>query len=286
MLSLALVLLTFVPSETPADAKATLDFVRSLRVEGGFRVSESVKEPTLRATTAAVRCFKYFGGEIPENIASGAAAFLRTCHDPASGGFADTPGGKADAIATAVGLMLAGELGLKQEPFVDPAAAYLSERAKAYEEIRLAAGGLASVGRTTPKAADWLAELAKSRRADGTYGEETSRVRATGGTAALILRLGGELPERDAVMQLLRNGQGPDGGYPRATGERSDLETTYRVVRALHMLQAKPADEAGLRRFVRSCRQADGGYGVVPLQKSSVAGSYFAGIILHWLEQK
>jgi hypothetical protein len=51
------------------------------------------------------------------------------------------------------------------------------------------------------------------------------------------------------------------------------------------MLREKPADVAALRSFIGKCRNDDGGYGVVPGQPSSVSGTYYAGIVLHWLEE-
>jgi hypothetical protein len=56
-------------------------------------------------------------------------------------------------------------------------------------------------------------------------------------------------------------------------------------MRTFMMLKEKP-DEAKLRAFIAKCRNADGGYGVAPGQSSTVSGTYFAGIVLHWLDQK
>jgi hypothetical protein len=50
------------------------------------------------------------------------------------------------------------------------------------------------------------------------------------------------------------------------------------------MLHQKPENATACRAFVARCRNADGGYGVAPGQPSSVSGTYFASIILHWLE--
>jgi hypothetical protein len=87
------------------------------------------------------------------------------------------------------------------------------------------------------------------------------------------------------VIRTMKAGQRPDGGFGQADAKSSDLETSYRVMRAFHMLKATP-DAAKLRDFVGKCRNADGGYGVSPGQKSNVGATYFASIILHWLEQK
>jgi hypothetical protein len=50
------------------------------------------------------------------------------------------------------------------------------------------------------------------------------------------------------------------------------------------MLKAKP-ETAGVLAFIDKCRNSDGGYGVAPGQPSSVSGTYFAGIIRHWLAE-
>jgi hypothetical protein len=54
-------------------------------------------------------------------------------------------------------------------------------------------------------------------------------------------------------------------------------------MRAFHMLKEKP-DVVTLTRFIASCRNADGSYSVAPGQNGNVSATYFAGIILHWLE--
>jgi hypothetical protein len=49
------------------------------------------------------------------------------------------------------------------------------------------------------------------------------------------------------------------------------------------MLQERPAAQQ-MHSFVATCRNSDGGYGVAPGEPSSVAATYFASIILHWLK--
>ena len=39
-----------------------------------------------------------------------------------------------------------------------------------------------------------------------------------------------------------------------------------------------------VREFIGKCRNADGGYGVTPGTASGASGTYYAGIILHWLD--
>ena len=45
----------------------------------------------------------------------------------------------------------------------------------------------------------------------------------------------------------------------------------------------KPSSPDKVREFIAKCRNADGGYGVTAGQASSASGTYYAGIILHWL---
>jgi hypothetical protein len=103
---------------------------------------------------------------------------------------------------------------------------------------------------------------------------------------ACVLRLGGKVKEPKAVVKALDEAQRKDGGFGRADADDSDLETSYRVMRTYHMLKSKPARAADLRAFVAKCRHAGGGYGVAPGLPATVGGTYFAGIILHWLDEK
>ena len=75
-------------------------------------------------------------------------------------------------------------------------------------------------------------------------------------------------------------------GFGKAGLEGSDQETCYRISRAFHMLKTKPEKSDRLRDFIARCRNEDGGYGVAPGLPSNVGGCYYAGIILHWLDEK
>src|SRR5262249_54250667 len=134
----------------------TIHYLKKLESPGGgffaqVPGSEGAKEgtPTLRATSSAVRALKYFGGDVPHK--DGTAKFVASCFDPKTGGFADTPGGKADVFSTAVGLMAAVELGLAPEKYHAPAAKYLSDNAKTFEEIRIAVAGFESIKTPPPR---------------------------------------------------------------------------------------------------------------------------------------
>ena len=52
------------------------------------------------------------------------------------------------------------------------------------------------------------------------------------------------------------------------------------------LLKEKPADVNALKTFIAKCRNKNGGYGVAPGQEATVSGTYFASIILYWLDEK
>ena len=143
----------------------------------------------------------------------------------------------------------------------------------------IAARELRWVGGIKRSPPGWIENL------DGTFGPCGGTADATGGHVATILRLGGKIDHPERVIAVMKNGQKADGGFGYS-GQTSNLESSYRIMRSLHMLKAKPAAPERVRAFIARCRNTDGGYGVVPDQLSSAAGTYFAAIILHWLEEK
>lgn len=286
-LSLLLVLSFCFPTwgQTPEQKKATITYLRSLQTDaGGFRPTDKESEPSLRATSGALRALKYFGGEPRDR--DRCRDFVASCYDKTTGGFADQPGGKPDVPLTAVGLMAVVELKMPTEKYAESAIKYLVDNAKQFEEIRMAAAGLEAINKRPPRADAWLKQLAQMRNKDGTYGKETGQARDTGGAVAAVLRLGGDVDQRDNVLAALQAGQRADGGFGKADAKGSDLESTYRIMRCFHMLKAHPADVDALRRFLARCRNTDGGYGIAPDQPSAVGSTYFAAIILHWLDER
>jgi hypothetical protein len=168
-----------------------------------------------------------------------------------------------------------------------PKAIQFLTTAKEFEEIRLAAAGMEAANRFVPKTvAEWMRKMAEIRNDDGSYGKQMGDVRMTGSVVALILRVKGELKEdeKKASLKVILNGQQTDGGFAKADAKGSDLETSYRVMRAFMMLKEKPKDAAKLKEFIAKCRNKDGGYGVAPGQPSNISGTYFAGIIYDWLK--
>jgi prenyltransferase beta subunit len=278
-------------AQTAEEKQATIRFLQDLQTpSGGFLAgpeNPKIKRPTvpsLRATNAALRALKYFGSQ-PRDLKA-AARFVESCFDKSTGGFGDRPGAQPDAMTTAIGIMAVVEAKLPAEPYADAVVNYLEEHAKMFEEIRLAAAGLEAIGKQSPKADDWLKQIAAMQNPDGSFGQGRGAARDTGSAVAAILRLGGKIDHPERVIAVMKEGQRADGAFGKEDVETSDLETSYRVTRSLHMLKTQPADPDRLRAFIGKCRNADGGYGVAPGQLSSAGGTYFAAIILHWLVEK
>ena len=292
---LAFVLTLFLPlplvAQTADEKKATIQFVASLQQpDGGFiaapldKRADATPRSSLRATTAAVRAIKHSGGDVPNM--NKAAGFIQSCYDPKTGGFADQPKGTPDVTTTAVGLMAVAELFPDR---FDPARSirFLANNARSFEERRLAVAGMEAVRKFDPVIKDWFADIRKMANPDGTYGKGDAQARETGGVVATFLRAGEKLPDdhRKNVVAALRAGQRADGGFGKPGDKASDGETTYRVMRAFHLLKENPADVAKVKAFIAKCRNADGGYGVAPGQPSTVSGTYYATTVSHWLAE-
>lgn len=290
-LLLLLIVLVAGPSVRADDdvgVKQTIAYVQKLQTANGGFLAMAPKPntkvpPTLRATSAGVRTLKYLGGEVPNQEA--AVKFIMSCQDEATGGFSDFPKSKPDVFTTAVGLMAVKELKIPADKYGPAAVKFLTENATSFEEIRIAVAGLEAIAAKSPKADAWIAEIRKLQNDDATFGKGAGQARASGGSAVALLRLGAKLDGQVKIVATLKEGQRLNGGYGKEEDEiGSDLETTYRVMRCFHMLKDRPKSVEGIRSFVAKCRNEDGGYGVAPGQESSIAGTYYAAIILHWLK--
>jgi hypothetical protein len=211
--------------------------------------------------------------------------FVESCFD-ASGGFANIPGGKPDVATTAIGIMAVVELGMPVAKYADPVVKYLNEQAKTFEEIRIAVAGLERLERTAPRAREWQELVRKMANADGTFGKGEGAARATGSAVVTMLRLGGKVENKVKVLKVLNDGQRLSGGFGKEGADTADLESSYRVMRAYHMLKAQPGSPDTLSTFVSKCRNGDGGYGIAPGEPSSIGATYFAFIIYHWLKKE
>jgi poly(3-hydroxybutyrate) depolymerase len=265
-----------VPSEEPG---ATARYLAALQNPDGGFAARSGERSSLPATSTAVRTLKNVGGSIPDVLAC--LAYLRSCFDKASGGFAPAPGGTPDVRTTAVALMAVADMKIASDQMVNGAIAYFSKNVQSFEDIRIAVAGLEAVEKSSPDFARWAAQVEKDRNSDGTWGDGPGRFRDTGGAAVALLRMGVTLDKKDAVLEALRAGQRPDGAWSKSDAG-SDLEATYRIMRCFYMLKEAP-DLDRLRGFIARCRHSDGGYAVQPGADADLTGTYYATTILRWV---
>jgi hypothetical protein len=265
--------------------QTTVAFLHGLQVaDGGFRpTNKPPMKGSLRATLASLRGLKYFHDTVRDKALC--ARFVKSCFDRNSGGFADHPGGQADVSFTAAGAMALVELGLPLAPYQEPVCRYLANHAQSFEEIRLAAAAFEATGWSSPCFPSWLEKIAAMRDKDGAYGQGKNQARMTGSAVVSVLRLGGKIEQRENVVRVLLAGQRRDGGFGKEMAAESDLESSYRVVRAFVMLKERP-DHQRCLDFVARCHNHDGGYGLAPGEPSSAPATYYATMLRHWLEEK
>ncbi len=260
-------------------------FLRTMQQPNGGFISDQLKpgetpKPTLRTTRTAIRVFRLLGLPLPNR--DQVLAFHAACFDPKTGGFAAEPGGRPDPISTSVALMILKEMKLPTDKYETRALAFMNERTKGFEDIRMVAPGLEELSVTVPNAKKWEAEVHSAINPDGSFGHGLTTARETALHGVAILRLGGQI-DKEATMRALRAGQLPDGGFGNGT-EHSDLESCYRVVRLFDDLGEEPDRLNDVRGFIARCKHDDGGYGRTPDEPSSLHGTYYATIVSSWLE--
>jgi hypothetical protein len=294
-LTLALVLL--LPSlaaaqPTAEQKKETVKWITNLQAPGGgFYLAphedkgDTKPVPSLRATNGAVRALKYLGAEVPHKDKH--AEFVLSCFDPKTGGFAER-GGKPDVAITSIGVMAAMELGVPKEKFAK-AMDYLKEHAKTFEEVRIGAAAVEAWGvKDCPFKLDGWKEIAFKAVGPKLPPFDGGGARVLGSLTAFAYRLDirSETDTKPKEMaEWLNAGQLPDGGWCKEGAKESDIETTYRVMRALLLLKEKPKDVKKLRAFIAAHRNRDGGYATKPGEKSNMSGAYYGTIISKWLDE-
>jgi len=267
-------------AQSPSEMERTASYLAALQnPDGGFG-GKPGQASSLGSTSSGVRTLGYVGGSIPD--VAKCIAYVKSCFDPTSGGFASTPGGKTDVSTTAVGLMAVAALKLDVTNFAEGAMGFFSANAKAFEEVRMAAAGMEAAQATSPDFPRWIAQVREGENPDGTFGEGAALPRLTGSKVAALLRLGDTLDpaKKAAIVGALRAGQKPDGGWSEKDGP-SDLNTSYRIMRAFFLMKEKP-DLTRLRSYLASHRQADGGYGPKPGAASDLGGTYSCSIMGYW----
>jgi prenyltransferase beta subunit len=279
-------LVVFIPSiafaQTPEEKAASLKYLTGLQQASGSFKSDAKGGPSLRATSASVRAIKYLGGELanPAQV----KAYVLSCYDPPTGGFAEA-GEKPTVLVTCIGIMAAVELGIPESKF-PMAIDFLETEAKSFEDVRIGAAAIESL-KAKPKWLDkWNVVANKQLNNDGTAGKGDNRARDTASVAAMKLRLGFPVVNKDKIFQMIRTNQGDDGGWKKDGAKTSDQETTYRVMRAMMLAKERPKNTFKLGEFLKSCRNADGGCGVAPGEPSSASGTYYYAIVSKWLEAK
>ncbi len=272
---------------SPAEKKKTLDFLYSLQnQDGGFVISKNAKGGSnLRATTAACRAIHYFGGEVPhiEKVRE----FLSSCFHSEVGAFSDQPNGKIDVIVTAVGMLAIVDAKMETKQFKTKGVDYLIKNASEWEQIRMVGAAFEALKEFPAKPIErWVNQLNQDKNQFGGWGTEELQARETGGRVAFFLRLNQSMKEVERIKQLkiITEGQQSDGGWIKEKNKGSDLESCYRVVRALYLMKQLPKSPDQLKQFIHSCRNQDGGYGIQPGLPSTASGTYFAGVISYWLE--
>ncbi len=282
LVSLFLLVPSIAFAQPPADRAATLKYLAGLQQESGSFKSDAKGGSSLRATSAAVRAIKYLGGEVANPLQ--VKAFVLSCYDPPTGGFAEA-GERPNVTVTCTGIMAAVELGIPEAKF-PMAIDYLETEAKTFEDVRIGAAALESLKAKPKWLEKWNVVANKQLNNDGTAGKGDNRVRDTASVVAMKLRLNLPVVNRDKVMAMIRAGQAADGGWMKGDAKTSDLETTYRVMRAMMLAKERPKNTFKLGEFLASCRNADGGYGTAPGEPSSASGTYYCAVITKWLEPK
>jgi hypothetical protein len=292
--ALALLFPAFASAQiTPEQKKETIKWVLALEDPmGGFYPApqdpkvDSIPRPSLRATNAGLRALQYLGAEIPHKEKH--AAFILKCYDPKTGEFADSPGGKAGVAITSIGVMAAAEVDIPHEKYAK-AMDYLKANAKTFEEVRIAAAAVEAWGvKDCPFDVKPWQEIVSKELTTKLPPINNGGARIIGSVMAFTLRLnlqkeGDSKPA--AIAGLLNRGQLADGGWNKEGEKASDMETTYRVMRAYHMMKQPPGDVKNLRKFVAAHRNKDGGYAVKPGDNSTISGVSYAAIINKWLDE-
>lgn len=268
-------------AQTAEEKAATAKWLATCRnADGGYALAPGGKS-SVGATSAAIRALKKCGAGIPDSDA--VRKYLLSCRTT-DGGFTGEPGGPANCLTTSVGIMGLAELLGRDHADVKlhgPAAVkWLEDNVRTFEDARIAAAALETLGAKTDKAEAWIALLGGP---NPDAEDAAARARRIGGAVAGVLRLAPSHQAKDTAIQAITDAQHTDGGWARDANSGPDLETTYRVMRTLHMTKTAPKDAAAARAFVAKCRNPDGGYGVQPGKPSAVNGTYYALTVLGWL---
>ena len=153
-------------AQRPADLPLTARHVEVLQnADGGFGASAG-RPSSLGATSSAIRVLRNCGGSIPDVLKC--VAYVKSCRDEKTGGFAPTHGGATDVHTTAVGMLAWAELRLPSETMLPLAVGYLNEHVKTFEDIRIAVAGLEAFGAKSESFEVWTEQVKATANANGT----------------------------------------------------------------------------------------------------------------------
>ena len=284
ILLLVMLLLPLSASEVSAeDKKATIAYIESLRDQetGAYKVTADGK-PSLRACNGAVKSLKALGE--PVRDIEKIRKFVLGCYDANTGAFAE-PGGKPDVTITSIGIIVAAEVGIPHKDIPEAMGTVLS-KANTFEEVRIAAAAVEAWGTDNLN----LDQLRDSIKTDRDISKDDARTNASELVTWMRLKSADKykdwvIERQAALAKTLQPGQCEDGGWRKLGEKTSDLESTYRVMRAFKMFDSKPTDIPALKKFIASHRNKDGGTAMKPGDPSSMSGVYYAVIIAMWLDE-
>jgi prenyltransferase beta subunit len=264
----------------PDDQRSgTARYVHGLMNEdGGYRMSSAAGPSQLEPTRSTLRSLKVLQEDPGDR--RGLGLFILSCYDTITGGFSDLPAGPPDVRSTAMGLMALAETRQLRGERPRKAAEYLAKHAKSIPEIYVSLAALEAAQMKPADPAAWLQAFEAMRNPDGTFGKSPYD---TATAVVSILRLGGTVQNRDAVVSRLKAAQQPEGGFA-GEDDAVGLGGTYRMVRAIRLLKDRP-DVAKLREYLAKCRGADHGYGPAPGQPATANATYYALTMLSWMEE-
>ncbi len=147
----------------------------------------------------------------------------------------------------------------------------------------MAVAGLESIKATSPDVPRWAAQVSEGNATPTGPSARARRIArrpGRGGRALLRMGIRAEPEQKAAILAALRAGQKPDGGWSEGDGP-SDLNSSYRIMRAFFMMKEKP-DLGRLRGYLARHRQTDGGYASTLRGRASPGGTYSCSIMNYW----
>ncbi len=267
----------------------TAQYLASLRVATGGYATQLGSSPTLAATFQARKALKVLGVKAVQPELD--TAFVRKCVEPGTNYFVTRPGEKSTVMTSAGGIMTAVAVGLGDvadfKPVLEANSRRLQLEAKSYEEIRLSAAAFEALGEEPRVRREWIHQLRKTQGNDGGYGPENSRLRDTGGVIAAFLRLGETIPDREkqVYLEYFLESQKHGGGFGMTVDSPSDMDSTYKVGRAIWLMRESPNVQK-LTAFLKKCHTANGGFADRPGDEPTLSDTYKAVLVSSWLKEK